>query len=183
MRKHPVGFRYAKALFQTAQEHGTLDQTLEDLETVLQVMENTNLLDEVFRHPRMTETRKKDIIRNAFLPKVSKPVVNLLQLLIDNKRETLFAVIADNFKSLTYEEKGTAEATVYSAKPLGEAEKEAVAAVFARRAGKTKLLIDNIVDKDVIGGLRVRIGDTVYDGTVATQLERIHKRMTEGISR
>ncbi|TVP80928.1 MAG: F0F1 ATP synthase subunit delta [Alkalicoccus sp.] len=183
MRKHPIGFRYAKALFDTAKEQGTLDQTLEDLGTVTQVMARTNLLDEVFRHPRMTGSRKKEIVKNAFASSVGRPVLNLLQLLIDNKREYLFAVIADNYKALTYEEKGIAEAVVSSAKELSEAEKEAVADVFSRRAGKTTLYINNVVDKDLIGGLRVRIGDTVYDSTVANQLKRIHERMIAGNSR
>lgn len=183
MNKHPLGSRYASALFEIAQEHGTLDQTLEDLETVSQVLEETNLLDEVFRHPKMTGSRKKEILKQAFEGKVSQPVLSLLQLLVDNNRETLFTSIAYTFKVMTYEAQGIGEAVVYSAKPLSEAENAAVAAAFAKRAGKAKLLIDNVVDKDVIGGLRVRIGDTVYDGTVANQLARIHERMIAGNSR
>lgn len=183
MNKHPLGSRYATALFEIAQERSTLDQTLEDLENVSQVLQETNLLDEVFRHPKMTGSRKKEILKQAFDGKVSQPVLSLLQLLVDNKRESLFTPIADNFKALTYDAQGVAEAVVYSAKPLTELENAAVAAAFAKRSGKAKLLIDNVVDKDVIGGLRVRIGDTVYDGTVANQLTRIHERMIAGTSR
>ncbi|SDO07667.1 F0F1 ATP synthase subunit delta [Alkalicoccus daliensis] len=183
MIKHPLGSRYAAALFELAQERNALDQTLTDLDTVTQVIQETNLLDEVFRHPKMTGSRKKEILKQAFQGKVSEHVLNLLQLLVDNKRESLFTAIAEDFKTLTYEAQGTAEATVYSAKLLGEAEKTAIGEVFARKAGKAKLLIENVVDKDVIGGLRVRIGDTVYDGTVANQLARIHERMIAGNSR
>ncbi|PRO65769.1 F0F1 ATP synthase subunit delta [Alkalicoccus urumqiensis] len=183
MRRHPVGFRYASALFETARENGTLEETLADLATVSQVMEQTNLLDEVFRHPKMTDQRKKGILEQGFAGKVSTPVFNLLRLLVDNKREDLFGVIADNFKALTYEAQGIAEADVYSAKALSEEEKEAIARVFAKRTGKTELLIQSHVDPEIIGGLRVRIGDTVYDGTIANQLARIHERMIEGNSR
>ncbi len=183
MMRHPIGVRYATALFELAQEQGTLDTTLEDLDTVAQVTQDTNLLDEVFRHPKMTNIRKKEILDQAFSGKVSQQVINLLKVLVDNQRESLFTAIADNFKALTYEAQGVAEAVVHSAKPLSETEKNAVADVFAKRSGKQKLTIHNVTDKDVIGGLRVRIGDTVYDGTVANQLARIHERMTAGISR
>lgn len=183
MNKHPLGSRYASALFEIAQERGTLDQTLEDLDTVSQVLKETKLLEEVFRHPNMTGSRKKEILKQTFAGKVSQPVLSLMQLLVDNKRESLFNPIMDNFKSLSYEAQGVGEADVFSAKPLSEEEKAAVAAVFAKRSGKAKLLINNVVDKDVIGGLRVRIGDTVYDGTVANQLLRIHDRMVAGNNR
>ncbi|QKS72750.1 F0F1 ATP synthase subunit delta [Paenalkalicoccus suaedae] len=180
MRRDPIGFRYASALFDLTREQNSLDQTLEELKAVQTAMTDTNLLDEVFRHPKMTDEQKKSIIKDAFSGKVSTPVVNLLQLLIDNKRESLFTSIVESYQTLTYEQQGIAEATVYTAKELTEEEKEAIAVTFARRASKAKLFIHNVVDKDVIGGIKVRIGDTVYDGTVANQLERIHSRMVAG---
>ncbi|CAM3968603.1 F0F1 ATP synthase subunit delta [Alkalicoccus chagannorensis] len=183
MRRHPVGFRYASALFESVQAGGKLDETLDDLNMVSQAVQETNLLDEVFQHPDMTDRRKKEILDQAFQGKVSQITVNLLKVLVDNKRESIFEAVRENFKDLVYEAKGIAEAEVYSAKPLTEQEKAAVSQVFAKRSGRAELLINNQVDKDVIGGLRVRIGDTVYDGTVANHLVRIHERMNQGTSR
>ncbi|MBU9712914.1 F0F1 ATP synthase subunit delta [Evansella tamaricis] len=177
MRRHPVGFRYASALFEYAQERNALEQITDDLEAVSQVMRDTNLLDEVFRHAKMTPEEKKKIITYSFSDKVSEAVVNLLLLLIDKKREDVFFAIVEDFKNLTNDVRGIADAKVYSAKPLSDQEKEAVASVFAVKAGKQKLLVTNIVDKELIGGLKVRIGDRVYDGSVASKLASIQQRM------
>ncbi|MFA9560181.1 F0F1 ATP synthase subunit delta [Evansella sp. AB-rgal1] len=180
MRRHPVGFRYASALFEHAQENYLLDSIEQELSDVSQVFQATNLLDEVFNHPKMTSEEKKKIVRESFSSKVSDVVVNLLLLLIDNRRESVFFSIVEDYKKLANEAKGIAEATVYTAKALSDDEKEAVAQVFSIKTGKQKLLINNIVDKEIIGGLKVRVGDSVYDGTVASQLERIQKRMIYG---
>ncbi|PYZ92498.1 F0F1 ATP synthase subunit delta [Salipaludibacillus keqinensis] len=180
MRRHPIGYRYAYAMFELAREQGTLVETMEDLEVVSQVFEDTNLLDEVFRHPKMTNDEKKTILKNTFSTKVSSSVLHLLLLLIDNKRLDVLYPIVDNYKQLTNEARGIAEATVYSAKKLSDPERLAVANVFSKRAGKTQLIIENIVDEQIIGGLKIRIGDTVYDGSVANQLARIQARMIHG---
>lgn len=180
MRRHPIGYRYAYAMFEIAKEQGTLEGTLEELDVVSQVFEDTNLLDEGFRHPKITDKRKKNILNDAFSEKVSTQVMHLLFVLIDNNRINVLNPIVDNFKQLFNEERGIAEATVSSAKALTEKEKNAVADVFSKRAGKAQLIISNIVDADLIGGIRVRIGDTVYDGSVANQLARIQARMIHG---
>ncbi|WP_280770518.1 F0F1 ATP synthase subunit delta [Salipaludibacillus daqingensis] len=180
MRRHPVGYRYAYAMFELAKEQGTLEATLEDLAVVSQVFEDSNLLDEGFRHPNITDEEKKNILTETFSGKVSTHVLHLLLLLIDNKRIDVLDPIVDNFKGLANEARGIAEATVHSAKALTEQEKSAVATVFAKRAGKAQLIIRNIIDADIIGGLKVRIGDTVYDGSVANQLARIQARMIHG---
>ncbi|MBU9724379.1 MULTISPECIES: F0F1 ATP synthase subunit delta [Bacillaceae] len=180
MKKHPVGFRYASAMFEYAQEKNLLSEVKQELELVSQVMRETNLLDEVFRHAKMTPEEKKKIVSSSFSGKVSEAVVNLLFILIDKKREDVFLAIVDDYNSLFNEAEGVAEAQVYSAKALTDEEKEAVASVFAAKAGKQKLLIDNIVDKELIGGLKVRVGDRVYDGSVATKLARIQQSMMHG---
>ncbi|MGJ9384727.1 F0F1 ATP synthase subunit delta [Salipaludibacillus neizhouensis] len=180
MRRHPIGYRYAYALFEIARDQETLTETLEELETVSQVLKDTKLFDKVFSNPKMTDDEKKKILTDTFSKHVGTSVLHLLLLIIDKKRESVFQAVADNFKELVYEEKGIAEATVYSAKPLSEQERAAVISVFAKRAGKAKLLIDNVVDEEIIGGLKVHIGDTVYDGSVANQLARIQTRMIHG---
>jgi F-type H+-transporting ATPase subunit delta len=180
MRKHPVAFRYASAVFEYAQERNVLDQTAEELEVIAKVLEDTNLYEELFRHPKISTEEKKRVLTESFTGKVSESSLNLLLLLADKNRLDIFGDIAGEFKALAYEAKGVAEATVYSAKPLTGDEETAVAEVFTRKSGKQQLLINNVVDKEIIGGLKVRIGDRVYDGSVAKRLERFQQRMIFG---
>ncbi|MDG5787310.1 F0F1 ATP synthase subunit delta [Evansella sp. AB-P1] len=180
MRRHPIGFRYASALFECAQEKNLLDQMEQELEAVLRVFKDTNLLDEVFRHPKITNEEKKKMVTDHFSGHVSPYVLNLLLLLIDKKREDIFPAIVKDFKGLVNDAKGIAEATVFTAKAMSDEQKAAVSQIFSIKTGKQTLLINNIVDKDIIGGLKVRIGDSVYDASVSSQLERLQQRMIYG---
>lgn len=180
MKRHPIGFRYAKAMFEVADEKNTLDQTLEELNLVLDAFNKAGLLDNVFTHPVMTNEVKKNIIRDAFSEKISQETLNLLYILVDRGRMQFFPAIVADYKELVNEKNNIADAYVTTAKPLTDDEKEAINEVFSKKAGKDKLYIHNIVDKEIIGGLKVKIGDRIYDGSVAGQLERIRKQMIFG---
>lgn len=180
MKRHPIGFRYAKALFEFADEKNTLDQTLTELNLVLEVFNESGLLGNVFTHPKMTDEVKKNILRDAFSEKISQETLNLLYILVDRNRMQHFSAIVDDYKGLVNEKQNIAEAYVTSAKPLTEEEVNAINEVFSKKAGKQQLHIHNIVDDGIIGGLKVKIGDRVYDGSIARQLERIRNQMIFG---
>lgn len=180
MRRHPVAYRYAYALFEIGKEKNLLQKFQEELADIDSAFEETGLMQQTFNHPDLTNDQKKEILRDAFDEKMSSQVMNLLYLMVDNGRISLFTHVAGNYRDLAHVEQGIAEAFVHSAKPLTDDEKDAVADTFAKRAGKAKLLITNVVDEHIIGGLKVQIGDTVFDGTVANQLARIQTRMIHG---
>ncbi|GEL08982.1 F0F1 ATP synthase subunit delta [Salisediminibacterium halotolerans] len=180
MRRHPVGYRYAHALFEIAQREGQLGQFSNELQLVAEAAGKTEKMKKVFHHPKMTADDKKKVFREAFEDSVHPQVLNLLFLLVDNKREDIITEVSDNYRQLANEAQGVAEAVVFSAKPLSESEKTAVAEAFAKRAGKAELMIENVVDEGIIGGIKVHIGDTVFDASVANQLNRIQQRMIQG---
>lgn len=180
MRRHPVAYRYAYALFEIAREKNQLQDMADELTDIDHAFNETGLMQRAFTHPDLSNDKKKEILSSAFQEKVSPQVLNLLYLLVDNGRIALFNHVASNYRDLAHDEQGIAEAFVHSAKALTDDEKNAVADTFAKRAGKAKLLITNVVDEHIIGGLKVQIGDTVFDGTVANQLARIQSRMIHG---
>lgn len=180
MRRHPIGYRYAHALFEIAQREGKLGQFSDELQLVAEAAGKTEKMKKVFHHPKLSADDKKQVFQEAFRESVHPQVLNLLYLLVDNKRENLIAEVADNYRQLANEAQGVAEAVVFSVKPLSENEKMAIAETFAKRAGKKELLIENVVDEGIIGGLKVHIGDTVFDASVANQLNRIQQRMIQG---
>ncbi|TMW72167.1 F0F1 ATP synthase subunit delta [Alteribacter natronophilus] len=180
MKRDPLAFRYASALYDLANERGQLDAFGEELQLIKDVFEDTNLLDEVFRHPSIANDTKKSLLKESFGEKVSAEVLNLLLLLTDRKRLNIVPALADEFKRMAYEAKGVAEATVYAAKKLTGEELALVADKFARHTKHEKILVDEVTDPDIIGGIKVRVGDLVFDGSIANQLERIHRRMLQG---
>ncbi|UCZ53021.1 F0F1 ATP synthase subunit delta [Bacillus shivajii] len=180
MRRHQVGFPYASALYDIAKGNQSVDQTAAELEAVTQVLNDTKLLDEVFKHPKVSNKEKKQLIQDNFSAHISQTVLNMLFFLVDRKREDAIFAIKDEFDSLINEDQGIAKATVTTAKPLKDDEKSTVAEVFTKASGKKQLLIENVVDKSIIGGLKVRIGDRIYDGSIARQLNDIQQQMIQG---
>src|SRR5699024_1475328 len=104
MKRHPVGFRYAKAMFELATEKNTHVQTAEELELVLQVIKDSSALNEVFNHPKMTDEKKKEILKDSFSNEISQSTLNLLYVLIDNGRMNDFAHVVNNFNGLVNEQ-------------------------------------------------------------------------------
>jgi F-type H+-transporting ATPase subunit delta len=180
MKQDHVAKRYAIAVFELAKEQNAVAQITEELKVVNEVVENTDLFDTFFKHPKVTREQKKDLVKASFHGKISDTLLNTLFLLIDKKREGILFKLVEEFLKLTNEEQGVAEAKVFTAKPLTDGEQAAFAATFSKVSGKGKLTINNIVDPELIGGFKVRIGDRIYDGSVLSQLRRIERRMIRG---
>ncbi len=171
-----VAKRYAVALFQIAKEQNLLDQMEEELRTVKEVFTKDHGLLSFLEHPKVTSAAKKTLIVNAFSG-LSKPVQNALQLMIERHRSEAIVATVDEFIELANEAKSVADATVYSVRPLTDAEKEAVSTTFAAKIGKKSLRITNIADSNLLGGIKVRIGNTIYDGSISGKLERLSKQL------
>jgi F-type H+-transporting ATPase subunit delta len=180
MKQDHVAKRYAIAIFEIAKEIKAIDQMKEELQVVGEIFENTNLNETFFKHPRVSQTEKKEFVKTTFQGKICDTLLNTLFLLIDKKREGIISRVVEEFVKLTNLEQGIAEAQVYTTKPLTDAEKVAFEATFSKTSGKGKLTINNIVDPELIGGFKVRIGDRIYNGSILNQLKRIERRMING---
>ncbi|GHH98804.1 F0F1 ATP synthase subunit delta [Neobacillus kokaensis] len=176
MSSSMVAKRYALALLQIAKEKQLLGVMLEDLRVIKEVAGYTPELKAVLHSSKLTKETKKAVLSQAFAS-VNVYVLNTLLLLVDRQREDYLAAVADEFLALANEEMGVAEADVYSTRALSDAEREAVSAVFAAKVGKKALNIKNFVDSDLLGGLRLRIGNRIYDGSLRGKLDRLERKM------
>lgn len=180
MKQDHVAKRYAVAVFEIAKEINAVDQIKEELQMVAEIFENTNLNETFFKHPKVSQTEKKEFVKTTFHGKISETLLNTLFLLIDKKREGILFELVAEFVKLTNLEQGIAQAMVFTAKPLTDAQQIAFEATFSKASGKGKLTIKNIVDPELIGGFKVRIGDRIYNGSIINQLKRIERRMING---
>ncbi|MFD3446676.1 F0F1 ATP synthase subunit delta [Microbacteriaceae bacterium 4G12] len=176
MSKDIVAKRYAVALFQIAKEKHMLEMFEEELRAIQEVFLTSKELHLFLNQPNITGEKKKDVILKAF-SSVSRPVLNTLFLLIDNHRDDIITDIADAYFELANQERNVADALVYSIRPLTEEEKVGIAEVFAKRAGKDAIRIKNIVDENLLGGIKVRIGNRIYDGSLQGKLARIQREL------
>ncbi|WP_110112619.1 F0F1 ATP synthase subunit delta [Bacillus sp. CGMCC 1.16541] len=176
MSNELVAKRYALALFQLANEQNMVDQIEDQLLVVKQVfVENKDLL-ELLTHPKVELETKKQMVSSAFAGLVPF-VQNTLFLLLERHRVHSTVGVINEYVTLANEARGIAQATVYSVKPLSEDEEKALSGAFARKVGKQSLRISNVVDKSLIGGVKLRIGNRIYDGSIHGKLERIHREL------
>lgn len=176
MSKDIVAKRYAVALFRLAKEKHMLETFEEELRTVKEVFLTSKELSMFLTQPNISTEKKKEVIRQAF-SSMSSYVLNTLSLLIDKHREDIIVDIANEYFTLANEERNVADAIVYSVRPLTEDEQVGIAEVFAKKIEKDAVRIKNIVDTDLLGGIKVRIGNRIYDGSLQGKLARIQREL------
>ncbi|HET7627009.1 MAG TPA: F0F1 ATP synthase subunit delta [Bacillales bacterium] len=168
--------RYARALFEIAEEHGKVKAIDEDLRAVLEAFQDKDA-GKIFMHPRLDAEEKKKLI-DAFAGKVESEVANFLKVLVDGHREMELPGIVKAFEKMANEAQGIVDAVVTTALPLTKKEKKQLADKFGAALNK-EIRIEERVDREVIGGMMVRIGNRVYDGTVAGKLARFKQSLTQ----
>ncbi|WP_391207508.1 F0F1 ATP synthase subunit delta [Psychrobacillus sp. L4] len=168
--------RYAIALFELAQQKNELRSVEEDLRE-LKIVWNTNKeLNTLFTSPKLSLDKKKELIRQIFTT-ANPIVINTLLVLIDKKRLGEVGNIINEFMTLSNEAQGVADAKVYSTRALTEEERTNISIAFAKNVGKQSLRIENIVDPSIIGGIRVQIGNRIYDSSLITKLDRLKRNL------
>ncbi|MDP4162763.1 MAG: F0F1 ATP synthase subunit delta [Bacillota bacterium] len=176
MSNSMVAKRYSLALFQIVKEQQTLDSVEAELRVVKEVLAASTELKAVLKSPKLSTEKKKEVLKAAF-SSVSTSVLNTMMILVDRHREDQIPEVADGFIALANEDRGIAEAKVYSVRPLTDAEKEALSSSFATKVGKKSLRIENIVDTHLLGGMKLRIGNRIYDGSLRGKLDRLERKL------
>jgi F-type H+-transporting ATPase subunit delta len=177
MSKSGAEKRYAIALFELAKEQHQVAEIEQELRVVKQVFSENKELQTVLESPKLSISNKQALIQSAFA-KASAPVVNTLKLLVQRHRTDEVSSVCDEYIELANKERGTANALVYSVRPLSSIEETAVSSAFSRKVGKQTLNIENIVDPNLLGGLKVRIGNRIFDGSLRGKLNRLEKQLT-----
>jgi len=169
-----VAKRYAKALFEVALEQKQVLEVEQELRTVVIAITGDAEIGKFIESPNISEEAKQNVLRTSLDGKVSEPVLKTVLLLIERGRVELLEALLNDYVKIEGESLGIADARVYSTYALNDEEQEAVAREFGGRVNK-KIRIENIVDPTLLGGLKVAIGDTIYDGSLAGKLERLEQ--------
>jgi F-type H+-transporting ATPase subunit delta len=161
---------YAEALFKAAPEaesQAWLDQ-VQALAAVAADSQLRSLAD----NPRVNNTQVYDVMAGAAKVALSPAVANFLRTVLDNGRLAALPLMAEQFQSLVRARQGVSEATVYSAFPVDAAQLADIQGALEKRFGR-KLKLQVQVDAELIGGVRVVVGDEVLDTSVKARLERM----------
>lgn len=166
--------RYAKALFEVAKDKGTVEETQAQLAAVAEAIGGSLEIRSFLDHPNVSSDVKIRVLKEAVGGKVSDYVLNTLQLLVERGRGSAISSVFSAYSSIADEALGRANAVVTSAFELTEDQKNEIVRKFSALTGK-KITVETVVDPSLLGGVRVRIGDTLYDGSLAAKLAELER--------
>jgi F-type H+-transporting ATPase subunit delta len=174
---HAAARVYAKALFDIAVQTNALGPVSDELHGVQAALGGLDPdLRAFFVLPQFRRDDKARILDRAFQGKVGRPVLGLLHVLVQKRREALLDSIVEEFDDLRDQHEGRIRASVTTARKLDTDLAEALRAALEQRTGKAVSLQER-VDPEVLGGIRVSLGDRVLDGTVRRGLQDMRRSL------
>lgn len=168
--------RYAKALFEVASEEKQLDAFGAQLAELHETIADHAELEKFINNPRVKKEAKKDLVRKLFEKQLSPFVYNFLRLLIDKRRENILQGVLAEYKNLANAAQNIVPAEVTVAHPLVKKQETQLIEKLKTITGKD-VVIETKVDQSILGGVIVRIGDKLIDGSVTRQLETLQKQL------
>jgi F-type H+-transporting ATPase subunit delta len=188
MTNRAAAARYARALFDVVrQESGgrqtDLEKVQQDLSEFAQMVTSHESLSRVLVHPAIPAARKRALVEQLAgrALGLSPVLARLLLLLADRDRLVLLPDVAEAYRSRLMDHLQVVRAEVTTAIPLPPERVQALQQGLARATGR-QVHLGTRVDDSIIGGAIARIGSTVYDGSVTTQLDRLKQKLVEAES-
>ena len=176
MAESRAAVRYAKALINLAIETKIEDKVNTDMALIVATVEKHPKLEEIIESPVVRSADKKEVLLEVFKD-FQKLSVQLIDVLIDNKRISLLYQVAKKYNQLHNSLKDAQVAKVTTATPLTNDLRSKVLDKVKSLTGKATS-IENIVDESILGGFILRLGDLQYDASVSNKLEKLKREFT-----
>ena len=179
MKPTKTAFRYAKATLAYANENKFSDKVAEEMQELIELHESSRQLNGLLSNPFLPNTKKQSILR-SIVPNPSDVTQKLLSLLISNNRLFLLKEVAKSYINLFNEQQGELNATVISAIPLTQKLENQIHDKLEDFSGK-KIHILNKIDKSLLGGFILKIGDMEFNSSLAYKLKTFKAKLTSNI--
>ena len=172
-----IANRYANALFGLAKDNGQLETVEADFPRIAEFVRSNEDLRNFIEHPAIIGEEKKKIIRGLFKDnKVNELLYDFLCLTVDKRREAYIPMMCEGYLELLMQYRNRQEAEVETPFELSEDLQKALSAKLEKVTGKN-VVLKQIIDTKLIGGIRVRMGDRVVDGSIVHRLSRMKEAL------
>jgi len=168
--------RYALALYTVAEEKGKVEEYLNDLRQIVSFMKDDVEFLKVIKHPEISTSRKKEMFINIFKGNIDEELLSFLLILIEKDRILFTEEKLKEMEKIHLERNNTLLVEVKTVIPLQETERENLRIKLYNMYDK-KIIFDEKLDKKIIGGVYIRVGDDVIDGTIKSKLDEMKKLM------
>ena len=179
MSDESVSRNYAEALLALARKANATDEWAALIHAIADAVEQDLTLQRFLAAPQVSAADKNAVLAKGLAGKAPPMFVKFLQKLVTNRRQTLIPKVATEFGKLLDTAEGRVHARVTVARAMSDDDQRAIAAQLSRALGKT--VVPHVaVNPAILGGLVVRIGDTVMDGSVRRRLGVLRNAMAAG---
>ncbi|MBT8398102.1 MAG: ATP synthase F1 subunit delta [Gemmatimonadetes bacterium] len=176
MTNETIARNYAATLFDLAQNHDGLDAFSQGMDVVVGLLDQNPKFKLFLETPRIADRDKKELLKKVFSPLLPRPLLNFLQVTVDKRRQRLLTAIGEEFHALLDEHFGRTHVTVTVARTLGEGAMADLSEKLSALLGSDA--IPHVrVKPDILGGVQLRVGDTVYDGTLRRRIKQLRKQL------
>lgn len=169
---------YSEALFSLALEENRIEELQKELNVLCGLIAENPEFMEFLVTPKISKEEKRTFVDSVLGGKFSQEIVNLTKVLIDKKRASEILDIVEVFDRTVLTHRGMASAAAYSAVPLSAPEMEALKVKLNKLTGK-EISLENIIDPSVIGGIRLKVGDRIIDGSLKRRLEDLKDNLAQ----
>ncbi|MEA2315049.1 MAG: F-type H+-transporting ATPase subunit delta [Solirubrobacteraceae bacterium] len=171
---------YGRSLFEVAREHDKLDELRAQLAQFADALDEHRQLAVFFFSPYFSTREKQDGLGRA-LEGAEELLVNFLSLLIENHRMPVIFRVRHEYERLWDEENRTLPVEITSAIELDQATTENLGRTIGERAAR-KVTLAARVDPDILGGIVVRVGNSILDASIRNRLEQLRRHVAQGAS-
>ena len=176
-----LGDVYAKALLAFGAESGSVDQLVDGLNEIVDVIRGVPGLQKALESPRIAFEEKSKLLDKAFSGKIDQDLGNFLKVVGSKGRFDCLGAIAASACTMQDEMSGRVQAVLTSASVVEQSVQDKIAQQLSTVLGK-KVSLQASIDPAIIGGMVVRVGDTVYDGSVTNQLAQVRSKAVKRVA-
>lgn len=176
MIRERVTRRYVSALFEAAQQKGETASVAAALKEFQQLYNEYLPLRNVLANPRLPQEKKRAILHKLAGPQAPPLLLAFLDLLLEKRRWAVLEQAGSIFARLQDEAARIRRVRVVSARPLSEKKQQQLREALTELFGGT-IILEPHVDPNVLGGLAIKVGDTLWDGTLRSRLEGVREHL------
>jgi F-type H+-transporting ATPase subunit delta len=176
VRDETVAKNYAETLFELARRNDGLETYGSAISTVASVIDEDAQFRLFLETPRIDDDDKKAVVHKAFDEVLPKHVVNFVLVTIDKRRQRLLREISRGYDLLLDSHLGREHVEVTVARQVDDATTQLISERLSSALG-TRVIPHVRVKADILGGLIVRTGNTIYDGSIRRRLDGIRRRL------
>jgi len=168
---------YGEALVELAVEENKVDDFVQELTAIDQILKENQEFNALMNHPKIVKEEKLKVMEAVFKGRISDEILGFFLLIVDKDRYNEIDGILNYFIEEVKAIKGIGIVYVSTAIPLGQQQKQKIEQKLLETTGYREVEMHYDVDEDLIGGMKIRIGDRVVDSSVQTKLSELKKQL------